>query len=314
MFETRLVCRPTRFALETPALQRDYDACWSGFEKFFRGHHDARCNPRSGAHELDRVGQRVRHGISAPEPAARHLPAQEQRRGAARRRRDRRPHPRSRRGPARAALFGRCCRGCRGGVRSDPQHAHGDGQRRVARAAPRAFRAAGRGRRRAPRQRRAGSGADDARPNSCCRARSATSPISSARSITRPTRGGRCGRTIRCNANYKYVPVAYHSRASSVVASGLPVRRPKGQIRPPQCRGAVLCRLARARLRGRAGLLDRPRQSRWARPSRSTRRKTTSSASASSTTGRRATSRAGSRSRWAPSSARASAPPSRPGS
>ncbi|HXQ50785.1 MAG TPA: homogentisate 1,2-dioxygenase [Stellaceae bacterium] len=38
MFETRLVCRPTRFALETPALQRDYDACWSGFEKFFRGH------------------------------------------------------------------------------------------------------------------------------------------------------------------------------------------------------------------------------------------------------------------------------------
>jgi homogentisate 1,2-dioxygenase len=37
MFETRLVCRPTRFALETPALQRDYDACWSGFEKHFRG-------------------------------------------------------------------------------------------------------------------------------------------------------------------------------------------------------------------------------------------------------------------------------------
>jgi homogentisate 1,2-dioxygenase len=36
MFETRLVCRPTRFALETPALQRDYDACWSGFEPFFR--------------------------------------------------------------------------------------------------------------------------------------------------------------------------------------------------------------------------------------------------------------------------------------
>ncbi|HUB97963.1 MAG TPA: homogentisate 1,2-dioxygenase [Stellaceae bacterium] len=36
MFETRLVMRPTRFALETPALQRDYDACWSGFEPFFR--------------------------------------------------------------------------------------------------------------------------------------------------------------------------------------------------------------------------------------------------------------------------------------
>jgi homogentisate 1,2-dioxygenase len=37
MFETRLVIRPTRFALETPALQRDYDSCWAGFEKLFKG-------------------------------------------------------------------------------------------------------------------------------------------------------------------------------------------------------------------------------------------------------------------------------------
>jgi homogentisate 1,2-dioxygenase len=36
MFETRMVCRPTRFALETPALQRDYDACWQGLRKLFR--------------------------------------------------------------------------------------------------------------------------------------------------------------------------------------------------------------------------------------------------------------------------------------
>ena len=36
MFETRLVSRPTRFALETPALQPDYDACWDGFETNFR--------------------------------------------------------------------------------------------------------------------------------------------------------------------------------------------------------------------------------------------------------------------------------------
>ena len=33
--------------------------------------------------------------------------------------------------------------------------------------------------------------------------------------------------------NYKYVPVAYHSRASSVRASGGTVRRPNGQRRPP---------------------------------------------------------------------------------
>ena len=36
MFETRFPIRPTRFALETPALQDDYDACWQGFPKLFR--------------------------------------------------------------------------------------------------------------------------------------------------------------------------------------------------------------------------------------------------------------------------------------
>jgi homogentisate 1,2-dioxygenase len=36
MFETRLVIRPTRFALDTQALQHDYDACWDGFEKMFK--------------------------------------------------------------------------------------------------------------------------------------------------------------------------------------------------------------------------------------------------------------------------------------
>jgi homogentisate 1,2-dioxygenase len=36
MLETRWIIRPTRFALETPALQRDYDACWQGFANNFR--------------------------------------------------------------------------------------------------------------------------------------------------------------------------------------------------------------------------------------------------------------------------------------
>jgi homogentisate 1,2-dioxygenase len=31
MFESRWVIRPTRWAMESPALQRDYDACWRGF-------------------------------------------------------------------------------------------------------------------------------------------------------------------------------------------------------------------------------------------------------------------------------------------
>lgn len=34
--------------------------------------------------------------------------------------------------------------------------------------------------------------------------------------------------------NYKYVPIAYHGRASSVVTSRTPVRRPNGQTRGPQ--------------------------------------------------------------------------------
>ena len=36
MFETRFVLVPTKFALETPALQKDYDSVWAGFEKNFK--------------------------------------------------------------------------------------------------------------------------------------------------------------------------------------------------------------------------------------------------------------------------------------
>ena len=36
MFESRLIIHPTRFALETPALQRDYWQCWQGLKKNFR--------------------------------------------------------------------------------------------------------------------------------------------------------------------------------------------------------------------------------------------------------------------------------------
>jgi homogentisate 1,2-dioxygenase len=35
MFETRFVIRPTRFAMETPCLQRDYYQCWQGLKKYF---------------------------------------------------------------------------------------------------------------------------------------------------------------------------------------------------------------------------------------------------------------------------------------
>jgi homogentisate 1,2-dioxygenase len=35
MFETRLVIRPTRFALEAAQLQHDYHECWQGLKKHF---------------------------------------------------------------------------------------------------------------------------------------------------------------------------------------------------------------------------------------------------------------------------------------
>lgn len=35
MFETRYVIRPTRFAMETPALQKNYFECWQGLKRFF---------------------------------------------------------------------------------------------------------------------------------------------------------------------------------------------------------------------------------------------------------------------------------------
>ncbi len=37
MVETRGVIRPTRWAMETPLLQSDYDSAWDGFGKLFPG-------------------------------------------------------------------------------------------------------------------------------------------------------------------------------------------------------------------------------------------------------------------------------------
>ncbi|MEQ1946980.1 MAG: fumarylacetoacetase [Bryobacteraceae bacterium] len=39
--------------------------------------------------------------------------------------------------------------------------------------------------------------------------------------------------------NYKYVPIGYHGRASSIVASGTDVRRPLGQTKPPAAEAPV---------------------------------------------------------------------------
>jgi fumarylacetoacetase len=40
--------------------------------------------------------------------------------------------------------------------------------------------------------------------------------------------------------NYKWIPIGYHGRASSIVASGTPVRRPQGQVKEPDAPAPVL--------------------------------------------------------------------------
>jgi homogentisate 1,2-dioxygenase len=37
MFETRHLIRPTRYAMESPALQKNYYECWQGLKKNFKG-------------------------------------------------------------------------------------------------------------------------------------------------------------------------------------------------------------------------------------------------------------------------------------
>ena len=39
--------------------------------------------------------------------------------------------------------------------------------------------------------------------------------------------------------NWKWLPVAYHGRASSIVASGTDVRRPHGQTKPPDAAAPI---------------------------------------------------------------------------
>ena len=60
--------------------------------------------------------------------------------------------------------------------------------------------------------------------------------------------------------NYKYVPIGYHGRASSVVPSGTPIRRPNGQRKLPDRASAELRPVRAAGLRAGARRLDRPRQ------------------------------------------------------
>ena len=114
--------------------------------------------------------------------------------------------------------------------------------------------------------------------------------------------------------NYKWVPIGYHGRASSLVVSGTPIRRPCGQTEPGPDAPAPAFGPSRnldyelevGAFLGPGNALGEPDPAR-------TRPPAASSAWCSSTTGRRATSRNGSTSRSVRSSRRASPPRSAPG-
>jgi fumarylacetoacetase len=61
-------------------------------------------------------------------------------------------------------------------------------------------------------------------------------------------------------ANFQWMPIAYHGRASSVVVSGTPFRRPMGQAMAPGAQAPVYGPLCPAGLRAGAGRVHRPRQ------------------------------------------------------
>ena len=53
--------------------------------------------------------------------------------------------------------------------------------------------------------------------------------------------------------NWLHMPIAYNGRASTVVVSGTPVRRPRGQIKPPTAELPAFRPLQAARFRARNG-------------------------------------------------------------
>ena len=103
--------------------------------------------------------------------------------------------------------------------------------------------------------------------------------------------------------NYKYVPIGYHGRASSIVVSGAAVRRPKVSENGPTMTAPEFGPSRSLDYELEVGVFI-GRGNRWANQFPSAKRKSISSACAFSTTGRRAISRRGNTSRWGHSSPR----------
>ena len=174
-------------------------------------------------------------------------------------------------------FYGRRRQGGRRGGRRDAEPA--DGARRAA------AHGAAQARLRAARRRRPGAGQGGAacheapasrRPiaRCTCRRRSATSPISSPASITPPTAACAAAPKPPLLPNYKYVPVAYHSRASSVRRVGHRAQAARtASARRPAKEAPELRAVRKLDYRAGTGRLDRTRQrARRADPDRARRR------------------------------------------
>ena len=205
--------------------------------------------------------------------------AAEQARG---RRRDRRPDPRPRARRARGLDLDAAHRSCdrRAARRARAQsRCSALGRAALSRAARRAERAAARrerdGRARA-RDRRRAARPDARAPSCCCRRASATTPTSTRRSITRRNVGSMFRPDNPLLPNYKWVPIGYHGRASSIVPSGTPVRRPMRTDAGRRDRRRRRSGRAAAGLRARGRGVHRPRATRSGRRSRSARAERTS--------------------------------------
>ncbi len=159
----------------------------------------------------------------------------------------------------------------------------------------------------------AASDADGAGRDAAAGRRSATSPIFSPRSFTPAMPAGMFRPDNPLMPNYKYVPVAYHSRASSIRVSGTPFKRPRGQRKGPNDAAPSYGPSRNLDFELELGIyIGTPSELGEPVPI-GQRGGPRFRLSACSTTGRRATSRPGNISRSARSSARISPPRFRPG-
>ena len=130
-----------------------------------------------------------------------------------------------------------------------------------------------------------------------CRLASATTPISMSAFTTRPTSAKLFRPDNPLLPNYKYVPIGYHGRASSIVVSGTAAASPKRAAQSRAPKPSRASGLAAIWIMSWSSAFGSGPATSSALRSRSAKRRSTWPAFVCSTTGRRATSRPGNTSR-----------------